>query len=59
MFVCAKVRVEDKSKIEASDKSHLDWGGEAKGMLGEGWNASVSHTSIVQARSVGQDKQGV
>ena len=36
VFVCAKVRVEDKSKIEASDKSHLDWGGEAEGMLGEG-----------------------
>ena len=34
--VCAKVRVEDKSKIEASDKSHLDWGGEAEDMLGEG-----------------------
>ena len=33
VFVCAKVRVEDKSKIEASDKSHLDGGGETDGML--------------------------
>ena len=37
--VCAKVRVlGDKQKIEASDKSHFDWGpgGEAENMLGEG-----------------------
>ena len=58
--VCAKVRVDDKSKIEASNKSHLDWGGEAEGMLGEGRNELAPRTSIVQARNAGQDKhQGV